>query len=80
MACEEEAHRRDEVLAALERDLEVARYAARRAQKQYDHADPENRLVADELERRWNLTLERVRELETRIDQHIHVQNKTILP
>jgi DNA invertase Pin-like site-specific DNA recombinase len=80
MACEEEAHRRDEVLAALERDLEAARYAARRAQKQYDHADPENRLVADELERRWNAALERERELETRIDQHVHAQKTTILP
>src|SRR5580693_7895454 len=27
--------------------------AAQRAQKQYDPADPQNRLVADELERRW---------------------------
>ena len=64
MAAEEQAHQRDEVLAALERDLEAARYSARRAQKQYDAADPENRLVADELERRWNQALQRVRELE----------------
>ena len=54
---------------ALERDLQAARYAAQRAQRQYDAADPENRLVADELERRWNQALERVRELEQRIDQ-----------
>ena len=70
MASEEEAHKRDEVLETLRRDLEAARYAAQRVQKQYDHADPENRLVADELERRWNVALQRVRELETRIDQH----------
>ena len=50
MASEEEAHQRDEVLAALERDMEAARYAAGRAQKQYDHSDPENRLVTDELD------------------------------
>lgn len=80
MACEEEVHKRDEVLAALERDLEAARYAAQRAQKQYDHTDPENRLVAGELERRWNETLKRVHELETRIDQHTQVQNTTVLP
>ena len=42
--------------------------------------DPENRLVADELERRWNAALQRVRELETRIDQHIHAQSKTTVP
>jgi DNA invertase Pin-like site-specific DNA recombinase len=80
MASEEEARTRDEVLEALRRDLEAARYAAQRAQKQYDRADPENRLVADELERRWNAALQRVRELETRIDQHIHGQKKTTVP
>ena len=40
---------------------------ARRAQKQYDQADPDNRLVADELERRWNQALLRVREVEAQI-------------
>ena len=49
LASEEEAHKQDEVLEAWKRDLEAARYAAQRAQKQYDAADPENRLVADEL-------------------------------
>ena len=66
VASEEEARQQDEVVAALQRDLEAARYAARRAQKQYDAADPDNRLVADELERRWNQALQRVRELERR--------------
>jgi hypothetical protein len=58
------------VLAALQRDLQAARYQAQRAQKQYDTADPENRLVADELERRWNQALQCVRELEKRIEEH----------
>jgi MtN3 and saliva related transmembrane protein len=53
----EEAHKQDDVLDAWRRDLEAARYAAQRAQKQYDAADPQNRLVADELERRWNQAL-----------------------
>ena len=70
MASEETARDRDEVLEALQRDLQAARYAAQRAQKQYDHADPENRLVAAELERRWNAALESVRDLETRIRRH----------
>jgi DNA invertase Pin-like site-specific DNA recombinase len=69
MACEEEAKKRDEVLAALQRDLQAARYAAQRAQRQFDAADPENRLVTDELERRWNQALQRVREVEERIEQ-----------
>jgi len=70
MATRQEATRRDEVLEALRRDLEAARYAANRAWKQYDASDPENRLVADELERRWNQALESVRELELRIESH----------
>jgi DNA invertase Pin-like site-specific DNA recombinase len=69
LAHQEEAKKQDEVRGALERDLQAARYAAQRAQRQYDAADPDNRLVADELERRWNQALERVRELEQRIDQ-----------
>jgi hypothetical protein len=65
----ERARRQGEVVAALARDLEAARYAAQRAQRQYDAADPDNRLVAGELERRWNLALQRVRELELRVEE-----------
>ena len=72
LASEEEARKQDDVLQALRRDLEAARYSAGRAQKQYDAADPENRLVADELERRWNQALQRVQEVELRIEQHVH--------
>jgi DNA invertase Pin-like site-specific DNA recombinase len=57
----------DEVRAALERDLQAARYEVQRARKQYDGVDPENRLVADELERRWEQALLRVRALEGRL-------------
>ena len=80
LASEEAARKQDEVLEALGRDLEAARYAAQRAQKQYDAADPENRLVADELERRWNQALQRVQEIERRIEQHVHGQGKTTTP
>ena len=70
VASEQAARQQDEVVAALQRDLEAARYAALRAQRQYDATDPENRLVAGELEQRWNLTLQRVQELEARIASH----------
>jgi DNA invertase Pin-like site-specific DNA recombinase len=76
LASEEESRQQDDVLEALRRDLEAARYAAGRAQKQYDAADPENRLVADELERRWNQALQRVQEVELRIEQHVHRHGK----
>ena len=80
VASEDAARRQDEMLNAWKRDLEAARYAAQRAQKQYDAADPDNRLVADELERRWNHALQRVHEIEGRIDQHVHGQPQRPVP
>lgn len=51
-----ERQRRDEDERArhTELALEQARYEVTRARRQYDAIDPENRLVAAELERRWN--------------------------
>ena len=66
----EAAARRDEVREALARDLEAARYAVDRAFRQYDAADPANRLVAAELEARWNAALERQREVEAKLSAH----------
>jgi hypothetical protein len=56
---------------ALNRDLEAARYAADKAFRQYDATDPAHRLVATELELRWSRALERVTELEGRIEKHL---------
>src|SRR5690349_9635453 len=64
------ASQRDQVQEALLRDLQAARYAADRAFRQYDAADPENRLVASELEARWNKALTRVGEIENKIGSH----------
>src|SRR5215813_2741504 len=66
----QQAARRDEVREALERDREAARYAADRAFRQYDAADPANRLVAAELETRWNRALLGVAEVEVKIAEH----------
>jgi DNA invertase Pin-like site-specific DNA recombinase len=70
VSSEEQMQEHDEAIAALQRDLEAARYAAQRAQRQYDAADPENRLVTGELERRWNQALQRVKDIEHRIHSH----------
>jgi DNA invertase Pin-like site-specific DNA recombinase len=67
MATQQQAHARSEILDALHRDLEAARYRAHRAERQYEATDPENRLVAQELERRWNVALEEARAIESRI-------------
>ncbi|WP_242121975.1 recombinase family protein [Sphingomonas lacusdianchii] len=64
------ASRRDQVRDALMRDFEAVRYEADRAFRQYDAADPQNRLVAAELEARWNRALTRVSEVEARITAH----------
>lgn len=66
----EAANRRDEVGDALRRDLEAARYAAERAFRQYDASDPANRLVAAELEARWEAALARQTEVEDKLAAH----------
>ena len=57
----------------VELALEQARYEATRMRRQYDAVDPDNRLVASELERRWNTALVAVKaiedELETLVSQ-----------
>jgi hypothetical protein len=53
----------------VENALEQARFEVARAHRQYDAADPENRLVAGELERRWNERLASVRALEDQLAQ-----------
>ena len=66
----EAASRRDRVREALSRDLEAARYVTDRAFRQYDATDPANRLVAGELEARWNTALIRQAEIEAKIAAH----------
>ena len=51
----------------LELALQRARFEASHARRQYDAVDPTNRLVAGELERRWNEALQVVRGIESEI-------------
>jgi len=55
------AHRQRELA------LQQARFAAAHARRQYDAVDPANRLVAGELERRWNEALQVVHQVEGEI-------------
>lgn len=47
--------------------LEKARYEVDRARRQYEAVDPANRLVASELETRWNTALTNAAEAESRL-------------
>jgi DNA invertase Pin-like site-specific DNA recombinase len=58
-------------ICAARRQLELAlrrgRYEAAHARRQYDAVDPDNRLVAGELERRWNEALQAAHRIEGEI-------------
>jgi excisionase family DNA binding protein len=53
----------------VELALEQARFEAARAHRQYDAVDPDNRLVAADLEQRWNARLLAVQALEQERDR-----------
>ena len=57
-----------ERLRQSELALQQARYEVTHARRQYDAVDPDNRLVASELERRWNECLAAVERLEEQIE------------
>lgn len=61
----------DEQITHKELALEQARYEVARARRQYDAVDPDNRLVAAELEHRWNESLKRHHEIEQEL-QALH--------
>lgn len=63
-------HQTDRALrSSAERQLERKRYAAALAERQFNHVDPNNRLVASELERRWEAALNEVRAAEDALAQ-----------
>jgi DNA invertase Pin-like site-specific DNA recombinase len=61
----EREHDRTRVTQQWQLRLERARYEAERARRQYDQVEPEHRLVARELEGRWNERLRALAGLET---------------
>jgi DNA invertase Pin-like site-specific DNA recombinase len=61
------ASRKGDQRCALDRQLEECEYQAARAFEQYNQADPRHRLVAAELERRWNEKLQEIISLKARI-------------
>lgn len=50
----------------LDLELRQARYEAGLAERRYAACDPDNRLIAAQLEKNWEIALRRVRDLEAR--------------
>jgi len=70
-ALEQSQSQVDEKRRSLELALQKARYEAGRIERQYQSTEPENRLVAAELEKRWNNALTHVAEMEQRVDEAV---------
>lgn len=62
----------EKVRRALRQQLERCRYEVALAERQYRRVDPDNRLVAGELERRWEEALRELRRAEENMDGHCH--------
>jgi DNA invertase Pin-like site-specific DNA recombinase len=58
---------RDDLHAAIERELDEAKYEAALEARRHRAVDPDKRHVARELEARWEVALERVRAIEQRL-------------
>jgi hypothetical protein len=77
---EELNHRRDEVEGLRQKHVERLRYEADLARRRYMSVDPDNRLVADELEGEWNEKLrvhkEALETLETQRQDQAQILNQ----
>jgi hypothetical protein len=68
-AAEQMEQRRHELRQSLALEAEQARYEARLAARRYEAVDPDQRLVAVELEARWNAALQKTCELEHKLQE-----------
>ncbi len=66
-AAEQTRQQREARRRAAEMELEQAHYEARLAERRHEAVDPEQRLVAAELEARWNTALQKVCDLEKKL-------------
>jgi DNA invertase Pin-like site-specific DNA recombinase len=67
-----------EVNAAQQRELQRLHYEAHLARRQFDRVDPDNRLVAGELERRWENALRALRDTEEKFEYARRERDKVI--
>ena len=79
-AAEQIKQQQQELRKAFELEVEQARYEARLAARRYEAVDPEQRLVARELEAQWNVALQKVQELEHKLEEFDHKSPSAPLP
>jgi excisionase family DNA binding protein len=79
-AAEQMQQRRQDLRKAIELELEQAHYEARLAARRYESVDPEQRLVAAELEARWNSVLQKVNELENKLHEFDEQTQSAAMP
>ena len=77
-AAENLQQERDRLHQHWQQRVERTRYEAQRAARQYHAVEPENRLVARELERRWEQALLEQRSLEEEYDRFCREQPRTL--
>jgi DNA invertase Pin-like site-specific DNA recombinase len=66
-AAQQMQQQREELRKSIELEVEQARYEARLAARRYEAVDPDQRLVAAELEARWNSALQKIQQLEDKL-------------
>jgi hypothetical protein len=71
-------NQRHEIETAQQRELQRLRYEVELARRQYDRVDPDNRLVASELERRWESALRVLQQAEERLEQQQSERDKVV--
>ena len=70
LSLEKLLHQEDEIEMSWKLALERAQYEADRAQRQYDLAEPENRLVVRNLETKWNEKLKSLEDMKNEHEKH----------
>lgn len=68
-AAEQIEQQQQELRQAFKLEVEQARYEAHLAARRYEAVDPEQRLVAKELEARWNVALQKVQKMEHKLEE-----------
>jgi len=71
---------REQQRKALSLEMEQAHYEARLASRRYEAVDPDQRLVAAELEARWDAALQKAKDLEEQLSRFDRDSGATAIP